>query len=63
MAELILAVLCLIVGVICALLTLLSLYAGALERAATGSSEGGSAVWLFLIAVAGIGGGVAILVF
>lgn len=63
MAEIFLAVLCLIVGGVCLLLTLLVLWASAMERAATGSSSGRAAIWLLVIAFAGIGGGIAILVF
>lgn len=60
MAEIILAVLCIVVGAVCAVLTLLVLWAAALERAATGSSDDYGAIWLF--AVAGIAGGISILV-
>jgi hypothetical protein len=61
-AEVILATLCLIGGGVCLLLTLLVLWAGALERAATGSSDGNSAIWFFILALAGIGGGIAIII-
>lgn len=47
-----------------ALLMLLAIWAGALEQAATGSTDGGAAIaWFALIAIAGIAGGVSILVF
>lgn len=62
MAEIILAVLCIVIGVACAALALLSAWAGALKQAATGSSDGISGVWFALVAVAGIGGGILILV-
>lgn len=62
MAEIILAVLCIVVGLACAALALLSAWAGALQRAATGSSDGLSALWFATIAIAGIGGGILILV-
>lgn len=63
MAEAILAVLCILLGVTAALLAVLSLWAGVSERAATGS--GGTGLWplvFAVIAVAGIGGGIAILI-
>lgn len=64
MAEIILAVLCIVVGAVFALLTLLGLWAGGLEQAATGSTNGRAAViWFAIIALAGIGGGISILVF
>lgn len=63
MADIILAVLCLIVGGAFALLTILAFWAGALEQAATGSSDGHGAIWFAIIALAGIGGGISILVF
>lgn len=64
MSEIILAVLCIVIGVGSALLMLLALWASALEQAATGSTDGGTVIaWFALIAIAGIGGGVSILVF
>ena len=63
MAEIILAMLCLIVGAVFALLTILAFWAGALEHAATGSSDGHGAIWFAIIAVAGIGAGISIFVF
>lgn len=62
MAEVILAVLCIVVGVASLVMTLLALWAGALKQAATGSSDGISAHWFAIIAIAGIGGGILILV-
>ena len=63
MAEIILAVLCLLGGGVCAFFTLLVLWAGALEQAATGSSDTSGALWLAALAVVGIAGGISILVF
>lgn len=64
MAEIILAWLCIIVGAGCAAVAMFAAWATALERAATGSSDNDrTAVWFALVAFAGIGGGILILVF
>lgn len=63
MAEIILAVLCILVGVVCGAGALLFAWASALEQAATGSSSLTGAAWLAILAVIGIGGGISILVF
>lgn len=62
MAEIILAILCIVVGVVCAALAVLTAWAGALKQAATGSSEGTSGLLFAILAIAGIGGGILILV-
>lgn len=62
MAEIILAALCIVFGVVCAALALLAAWAGALKQAATGSSEGVSGLWFAIVAVLSIGGGILILV-
>lgn len=63
MAEIILAALCILVGIGCGLLALLALWAGALEQAATGSTSSGPALWLAIAAVVCVGGGASILIF
>lgn len=62
-AEIVLAILLIVAGLVCAIGTILALWADALEQAATGSHRGGH-VWLILsiLAFAGVGGGIAILV-
>ncbi len=64
-AEFILAVLFIVLGLACGLSAVVVLWAGALERAATGYVQGANGAWatvLALIAVAGIGGGLLILI-
>lgn len=57
MAEIILGILCLLAGVVCCFLALLVLWAGALERSATGS--GGTGYWPLILALIGIAGLIA----
>jgi hypothetical protein len=64
-AEYVLAVLCIFLGTICGLSSLVVLWGGAMKRAATGETDAATGNWaLFLafLAVAGVGGGTLIFV-
>lgn len=62
MAEIILGLLCLVVGAAAAVFALIVAWAGALETSATGSTTASGLVWLLTaIGFAGIAGGIILI--
>lgn len=63
MAEIILGALCLVAGVVCALIALLVLWANAMGGVTNASAVNNKpAAWLVLLAIAGVAGGLFLII-